>query len=63
IGMKLDAIYTRGFAAKRFATAHAKDVSDHMALWALMEPKASPASNAARPAARVAPAASIAATK
>lgn len=46
IGMKLDAIYTRGFAAKRFATAHAKDVSDHMALWALMEPKAAPKSSA-----------------
>jgi endonuclease/exonuclease/phosphatase family metal-dependent hydrolase len=34
IGMKLDAIYTRGFATKRFATAHAEDVSDHLALWA-----------------------------
>lgn len=36
IGMKLDAIYTRGFATKRFATAHAEDVSDHLALWATM---------------------------
>ncbi len=34
IGMKLDGIYTRGFTTKRFATAHAKDVSDHLALWA-----------------------------
>jgi endonuclease/exonuclease/phosphatase family metal-dependent hydrolase len=34
IGMKLDGIYTRGFETKRFATAHATDVSDHMALWA-----------------------------
>ena len=39
IGMKLDAIYTRGFATKRFATAHAKDVSDHIALWATIAPK------------------------
>lgn len=38
IGMKLDAIYTRGFATKRFATARAGDVSDHLALWALMDP-------------------------
>lgn len=36
IGMKLDAIYTRGFQTKRFATAHALDVSDHLALWATM---------------------------
>jgi endonuclease/exonuclease/phosphatase family metal-dependent hydrolase len=34
IGMKLDGIYTRGFQTKRFATAHAQDVSDHLALWA-----------------------------
>lgn len=39
IGMKLDAIYTRGFATKRFATSRAADVSDHMALWALLMPK------------------------
>ena len=38
IGMKLDAIYTRGFTTKRFATAHAKDVSDHLALWATVAP-------------------------
>jgi endonuclease/exonuclease/phosphatase family metal-dependent hydrolase len=36
IGMKLDAIYTRGFTTKRFAVARAKDVSDHMALWATL---------------------------
>jgi endonuclease/exonuclease/phosphatase family metal-dependent hydrolase len=36
IGMKLDAIYTRGFATKRFATTRAFDVSDHMALWATL---------------------------
>jgi endonuclease/exonuclease/phosphatase family metal-dependent hydrolase len=34
IGMKLDAIYTRGFETRRFATARAEDVSDHLALWA-----------------------------
>jgi endonuclease/exonuclease/phosphatase family metal-dependent hydrolase len=32
--MKLDAIYTRGFSTRAFATAKAKDVSDHLALWA-----------------------------
>jgi endonuclease/exonuclease/phosphatase family metal-dependent hydrolase len=62
IGMKLDAIYTRGFEATRFATAHAKDVSDHMALWALMVPKV-PSKTATRPAAARIPAASVAATK
>jgi endonuclease/exonuclease/phosphatase family metal-dependent hydrolase len=36
IGMKLDAIYTRGFDTRYFGTAHAKDVSDHLALWATM---------------------------
>jgi endonuclease/exonuclease/phosphatase family metal-dependent hydrolase len=39
IGMKLDAIYTRGFDTKRFSTAHADDVSDHLALWAIVAPK------------------------
>jgi endonuclease/exonuclease/phosphatase family metal-dependent hydrolase len=34
LGMKLDGIYTRGFTTRHFATAHAHDVSDHMALWA-----------------------------
>jgi endonuclease/exonuclease/phosphatase family metal-dependent hydrolase len=38
IGMKLDAIYTRGFETTRFATANAKDISDHLALWAVMHP-------------------------
>jgi endonuclease/exonuclease/phosphatase family metal-dependent hydrolase len=33
--MKLDGIYTRGFATRRFATATARDVSDHLALWAI----------------------------
>jgi endonuclease/exonuclease/phosphatase family metal-dependent hydrolase len=37
LGMKLDAIYTRGFATSAFATAHASDVSDHLALWADVE--------------------------
>jgi endonuclease/exonuclease/phosphatase family metal-dependent hydrolase len=36
--MKLDAIYTRGFVTRRFATAQAGGVSDHLALWAVMEP-------------------------
>ncbi len=34
LGMKLDAIYTRGFEVQRFAVSHADDVSDHLALWA-----------------------------
>ncbi|MBV8756992.1 MAG: endonuclease/exonuclease/phosphatase family protein, partial [Deltaproteobacteria bacterium] len=34
--MKLDAIYTRGFTTQHFATARARDVSDHLALWAVM---------------------------
>ena len=38
IGMKLDAIYTRGFETRRFATARAQDVSDHLALWATVRP-------------------------
>ncbi len=36
--MKLDGIYTRGFDTTAFATARAKDVSDHLALWATMRP-------------------------
>ena len=43
IGMKLDAIYTRGFATRRFSTARAGDVSDHLALWAAVT--ASPVSS------------------
>jgi len=38
IGMKLDAIYTRGFETTTFATADAKNISDHLALWAVMHP-------------------------
>jgi endonuclease/exonuclease/phosphatase family metal-dependent hydrolase len=34
LSMKLDGIYTRGFTTTAFATAHALDVSDHLALWA-----------------------------
>ena len=48
IGMKLDAIYTRGFDTKHFAVAHAKDVSDHMALWAVVAPTPAPPSVAAK---------------
>ncbi|HEX5062921.1 MAG TPA: endonuclease/exonuclease/phosphatase family protein [Kofleriaceae bacterium] len=47
IGMKLDAIYTRGFDTKHFAVAHAKDVSDHMALWAIVAPTPQPPTVAA----------------
>lgn len=39
IGMKLDAIYTRGVTVRRFATARAHDVSDHLALWAYLDSK------------------------
>jgi len=38
LGMKLDAIYTRGFETRRFGTARARDVSDHLALWAYVRP-------------------------
>jgi endonuclease/exonuclease/phosphatase family metal-dependent hydrolase len=34
--MKLDGIYTRGFDTTSFATAKARDVSDHLALWATL---------------------------
>ena len=37
LGMRLDAIYTRGFDTQRFATAAAQNVSDHLALWAVMK--------------------------
>jgi endonuclease/exonuclease/phosphatase family metal-dependent hydrolase len=37
LGMKLDAIYTRGFRVTDFATARAADVSDHLAMWAIVE--------------------------
>jgi endonuclease/exonuclease/phosphatase family metal-dependent hydrolase len=36
LGMKLDAIYTRGFETLRFATSNAKEISDHLALWAVL---------------------------
>jgi endonuclease/exonuclease/phosphatase family metal-dependent hydrolase len=36
-GMKLDAIYTRGFRTTDFATARASDLSDHLAMWAIVE--------------------------
>lgn len=36
--MKLDAIYTRGFKTHHYATAQASGVSDHLALWAILEP-------------------------
>ena len=39
LGMRLDAIYTRGFETIRFSTANAKNISDHVALWATMRPK------------------------
>jgi endonuclease/exonuclease/phosphatase (EEP) superfamily protein YafD len=39
LGMRLDGIYTRGFETLTFATADAKNVSDHLALWATMRRK------------------------
>ncbi len=39
IGMKLDAIYTRGFDVPRFATSNASEISDHIALWASLVPQ------------------------
>jgi endonuclease/exonuclease/phosphatase family metal-dependent hydrolase len=38
LGMKLDAIYTRGFETLTFATADARNISDHLALWAMLRP-------------------------
>jgi endonuclease/exonuclease/phosphatase family metal-dependent hydrolase len=38
LAMKLDGIYTRGFDTKAFATANARNISDHLALWATMQP-------------------------
>jgi len=43
LGMKLDAIYTRGFETVRFATSNAKEISDHLAVWAVMRPAGSSA--------------------
>ena len=37
IGMRLDAIYTRGFKTTEYAVSNAKHVSDHLALWAQMD--------------------------
>jgi endonuclease/exonuclease/phosphatase family metal-dependent hydrolase len=37
LGMRLDAIYTRGFETTKFAVSDAKRVSDHLALWAQMQ--------------------------
>jgi endonuclease/exonuclease/phosphatase family metal-dependent hydrolase len=34
--MKLDGIYTRGFETVKFATADARNISDHLALWATL---------------------------
>ncbi|HUS29728.1 MAG TPA: endonuclease/exonuclease/phosphatase family protein [Kofleriaceae bacterium] len=59
IGMKLDAIYTRGFETRNFGTAHAKDVSDHLALWATVNAKRA----ATKPVAPAANVATVAATK
>jgi endonuclease/exonuclease/phosphatase family metal-dependent hydrolase len=47
LGMKLDAIYTRGFEAVRFATSNASEISDHLALWAILRATA-PAQATAR---------------
>jgi endonuclease/exonuclease/phosphatase family metal-dependent hydrolase len=33
---KLDGIYTRGFQTSAFGTAHGEDISDHLAVWAVM---------------------------
>ena len=47
LGMKLDAIYTRGFETTRFSTSNAKNISDHLALWAVLRPTGSTAPAAA----------------
>jgi len=38
LGMKVDAIYTRGFETVRFATSNAKNILDHLAVWAFFRP-------------------------
>jgi endonuclease/exonuclease/phosphatase family metal-dependent hydrolase len=40
LGMRLDAIYTRGFDTQKFAVATAANVSDHLPLWATIKPRA-----------------------
>ncbi|MDB4962242.1 MAG: hypothetical protein JWP01_2241 [Myxococcales bacterium] len=40
LGMRLDAIYTRGFQTQKFAVATAANVSDHLPLWATLQPRA-----------------------
>ena len=37
LGMRLDAIYTRGFQTTKYAVSDASRVSDHLALWAQMQ--------------------------
>lgn len=37
LGMRLDALYTRGFQTTKFAVSDAQRVSDHLALWAQMQ--------------------------
>ncbi|HEY0253503.1 MAG TPA: endonuclease/exonuclease/phosphatase family protein [Kofleriaceae bacterium] len=37
LAMKLDAIYTRGLRTEKFATADAAGLSDHLAMWAVMD--------------------------
>jgi endonuclease/exonuclease/phosphatase family metal-dependent hydrolase len=37
LGMRLDALYTRGFETTKFAVSDAQRVSDHLALWAQMQ--------------------------
>ena len=48
MNMKLDAIYTRGFATYAFATSEADRASDHLALWASVELRVHPSTSSAR---------------
>jgi endonuclease/exonuclease/phosphatase family metal-dependent hydrolase len=36
IPARLDSMYTRGFETTSFGTTHGRDISDHLALWAVM---------------------------
>ncbi len=56
LDMKLDAIYTRGLTTSWFATARAHEVSDHLALWAVVErtPSVTPSLTPARASASAA---------
>jgi endonuclease/exonuclease/phosphatase family metal-dependent hydrolase len=52
VPMKLDGIYSRGFVTHHYGTAHGRDVSDHLAVWAVMTVRPNVASRDSPPPAR-----------